>query len=399
VPVKWLQMQLRVTKVPPGTPGGDLPRMLSYCGVALYEAVVNGMPSYQTLSGQLSELPPMPKTLPGVAYHWAASANAALAYMSKNFLSKATDINKASLDSLENALNAAFATETDAAQLERSIDFGKEVARRVFEWSKTDGSLVVRPPYIPEAGPGLWAPTPPNFPAAANPYISLNRLMVAGSSDGADQPRPPAYSTDPSSDYYAMVREVYNISQTLTPEQTAVALWNRSSPGWPGAGQYVCIFYEVLSQARPTLDIAAEAYAKAGIGVNDVIITCFKAKYTYNVERPIKYIREVLGHATWSPLFNTPGHPEFPSAHATIGTTAMAMLTSVFGENFHFTDHTYEYLGMTARSYNSLNDLAVESGLSRIYAGIHYRWSVDKGRAWGQKIAENILAKVKFKKE
>lgn len=399
VPIKWLEMQLRVNKVPPGTPGGDLTRMLSYCGVALYEAVVNGMPSYQTLSGQLTALPAMPKTLPGVAYHWAASANTVLASLTKSYLPNATAQNVASMDSLESALNAAFATEVDASQLQRSIDLGKEVARRVFEWSKTDGSLIVHPPYVAPVGIGLWASTPPNFPAAANPYISLNRLMVAGSGDGADQPRPPAYSTDPSSDYYAMVKEVYDISQTLTPEQKAVALWNRSNPGWPGAGQYVSIFYEILKQAQPTLDVTAEAFAKAGIGLNDVVIATFKAKYTFNVERPIKYIREVLGHPDWLALFNTPGHPEFPSAHSMIGTATMTMLTSVFGDNFHFTDHTYEYLGMTPRSYSSLDELALESGISRIYAGIHYRWSVDKGRAWGMKIAENILAKVKFKKE
>ena len=401
VPVKWLQMLLRVNQVPPGTPGGDPARIMSYSGVALYEAVVNGMPSYQTLSGQLNELPAMPKTLPGVSYNWAASANAALAYITKALLPNATAPNKASMDSLENALNAGFANNpnADEAQLHRSIDFGKEVARRVFEWSKGDGSLIVRPPYVPPVGPGLWAPTAPNFPAATNPYAGQFRLMVIGSGDGADQPGPPAYSTDPSSAYYAMVKEVYDISQTLTAEQRAIALWNRSNPGWPGAGQFVAIYYEILSQAQPTLDIAAESFAKAGIGFNDVFIHTFKAKYTYNLERPIRYIREVLGHPNWLPLFNTPGHPEFPSAHSMIGTTISSVLTSVFGENFHFTDHTYEYLGMAPRSYTSLNDVSLESGISRIYAGIHYRASVDKGRAWGFKIADNILQKVKFKKE
>ena len=399
VPIKWLDMQLRVNRVPPGTPGGDLGRILSYAGVALYEAVVNGMPSYQTLSGQLNELPTMPKTLPGVSYHWAASANAALAYISKSLLPNATAVNKASMDSLENALNASFQTEADASELKRSIDLGKEVARLVFEWSKGDGSLVVYPVYVPPVGPGLWAPTPPNFPAAANPYASKNRLMVTGSDDGAAQPRPPAYSTDPTSAYYAMVKEVYDISQTLTPEQIAIALFYRDNPGYPGTGHYVATLYQVLSQVQPTLDIAALAYAKAGIGTNDALISCFTAKYIYNVERPIKYIREVLGHSTWSALFNTPGHPEFPSAHSVNGAAIMEMLTSVFGDNFHFTDHTYDYMGMAPRTFNSLHDVAVEAGISRVYGGIHYKGSVEKGTKWGEKVAQNILSKLKFKKE
>jgi len=398
VPIKWLQMLLRVNQVPPGTPAGDPARILSYGGVALYEAVVNGMPSYQTLSGQLNEFPVMPQTTPGLAYHWAASANAAFAYIAKSLLPNASALNKGSMDSLENALNTDFTNEVGTEEVQRSIDFGREVARRVFEWSKTDGSLTVRPIYVPPVGTGLWAPTPPNFPAAVNPYLGLNRLMVAGSNDGASQP-PPVYSTAPGSAYYAMVKEVYDISQNLTQAQRDVALWNRSNPGWPAAGQFVAIFYEVLKQANPTLDVAAEAIAKEGIGLNDMLITIFKEKYTYNVERPIKYIREVLGHSDWNALFPSPGHPEFPSAHASISTTAMEMLASVFGDNFSFTDHTYEYLGMPARSYNSFHELAIESGLSRIYAGIHYRYSVEKGWLIGKKVADNIFAKVKFKKE
>ena len=398
VPIKWLQMLLRVNQVPPGTPAGDPARILSYGGVALYEAVVNGMPSYQTLSGQLNEFPVMPQTTAGLAYHWAASANSAFAYIAKSLLPNATALNKGSMDSLENALNTAFANEVGTEEVQRSIDFGREVARRVFEWSKTDGSLTVRPTYVPPVGTGLWAPTPPNFPAAVNPYLGLNRLMVAGSNDGASQP-PPVYSTVPGSAYYAMVKEVYDISQNLTQAQRDVALWNRSNPGWPAAGQFVAIFYEVLKQANPTLDVAAEAIAKEGIGLNDMLITIFKEKYTYNVERPIKYIREVLGHSDWNALFPSPGHPEFPSAHASISTTAMEMLASVFGDNFSFTDHTYEYLGMPARSYNSFHELAIESGLSRIYAGIHYRYSVEKGWLIGKKVADNIFEKVKFKKE
>ncbi|HET9826052.1 MAG TPA: hypothetical protein VFP87_12010 [Chitinophagaceae bacterium] len=53
---------------------------------------------------------------------------------------------------------------------------------------------------------------------------------------------------------------------------------------------------------------------------------------------------------------------------------------------------------MKPRSFNSLYAFAVEAGISRIYAGIHYRWSVEKGRLMGEKIARNILDKVKFLK-
>src|SRR4051812_25496847 len=85
VVITWLNMQLQMFRVPlpAGTGSQATDRCQAYCGIAAYEAVVNGMPAYQSLSGQLNGFPAMPSTEPGKAYHWAASANAALAEMSR----------------------------------------------------------------------------------------------------------------------------------------------------------------------------------------------------------------------------------------------------------------------------------------------------------------------------
>jgi hypothetical protein len=76
-------------------------RLFAYSGVALYESVVPGMPAYQTLYGQLPICLQMPATENGKAYHWAASANAALAYISKQSFPTTSAANKSSMDSLE----------------------------------------------------------------------------------------------------------------------------------------------------------------------------------------------------------------------------------------------------------------------------------------------------------
>jgi hypothetical protein len=47
--------------------------------------------------------------------------------------------------------------------------------------------------------------------------------------------------------------------------------------------------------------------------------------------RPINYIRNVTGFASWNTQFNTPGHPEFPSANATNSAAIATMLTDVLG--------------------------------------------------------------------
>jgi hypothetical protein len=319
-----------------------------------------------------------------------------MAAMSRNFFPNTSVANKIAMDSLENALNATYQAElNDDDEFQRSIQFGKTVAQLVFDWSQTDGSSQANAAYSPPVGPGLWAPTPPAYAAAFGPYWGNNRLLVAGSLDGSAPAPPPAFSNDPSSEYYQMVREVYDVSQSLTPEQTAIALFFRDNPGY-GGGHYLSILRQIFGQEQRQLNFTAYAFAKSCIAIVDAGIGCWKTKYQYNQERPIRYIREVLGHPSWNPLFPTPNFPDFPSGHAAIAGALSEILTALFGTNYHFTDHTYDYLSMAPRSYNSFYEMVDEIGISRVYAGIHYRISCERGAWQGRKIGQNIDRKLHF---
>jgi hypothetical protein len=395
---KWIDMQLRLFRTN-ATPIGGLPptRYSTYSAIALYESVVPGMPAYQTLSGQLTDMPVMPQTLPGFAYHWPTCANAALAAISKNFFPNTSSANKNAMDSLENALNKIYQAEINNEEFQRSVQFGKAVAQLVFDWSKTDGASDANSSYTPPAGPGLWAPTPPAFAAAFGPYWGNIRLLVRGSLTGSEPSPPPAYSTDPSSQYYQMVKEVYDVSKILTPEQIAIGLFWRDNPGY-GDAHYLSILKQILEEKQPQLDLTAFAFAKTCIAMFDAGIGCWKTKYQYNLERPIKYIREVLGHHSWNPLFATPNFPEFPSGHSTIAGAFADVVTGLFGSNCRFTDYSYDYLGMAPHSYNSFSEMVDEVCMSRVYAGIHYRISCERGARQGKKIGQNIEHKLHFLK-
>lgn len=414
VVVKWLNMQLDMLRVPlaVGTGSQSAERAVAYCGIALYESVVRGMPGYKSMKDQLTSFPAMPATEHGKKYHWAATANAALADMNRKLFPTTSVPNKARIDSLEEALRNKFATEVNNTTLQRSINFGKEVAARVFAWAATDGSANVNPPYVPLSqfvGPGFWVQsinpgnvlvtTPPNFPGAVNPYASQRRLLVPGVSHNTTLQPPPAYSTNPASRFYKMVKDVYDKSQNLTPAQTASAFYTRDAPGYPGGGAFVAVLSQVFTKSECKLDVAAEAYVKTGIAQNDAAVILFTQKYSYNLVRPINYIRDVMGHSTWLGLFNTPGHPEFPSGHATIVAAVATMLTDVFGRHFQFTLHTYDYLGLPARSYNSFKEMAKEVSDARVFAGIHYQETCDKSLWLGEKVSRNILKNVEFSKD
>ena len=145
---KWQDLQLRFLRLPTTVNpyGRHGHRFFAYCGIALYESVVPGMPAYQSLDDQLIDMPDMPSTEPGEAYHWPTCANAALAYMNKHFFTTANTsaANIASMDSLENALDAEYQSALNSTEtFERSKNFGRTVAERIYAWSVTDGSLNV----------------------------------------------------------------------------------------------------------------------------------------------------------------------------------------------------------------------------------------------------------------
>jgi hypothetical protein len=401
VAFKWMDMQLHLILTNP-TPLGGTPaqRYFSYGSIALYESVVPGMPGYNSLSGQLTDLPGMPNTLPGKAYYWPASANAALAVMTRSFFSAATDANKAAIDSLENALNDAFKMKTDTGTFQRSVNFGKAVAEVVFNWAKTDGASNANAPYTLPAGPGLWVPTPPAFAKAAFPYWGNNRLMFPKSLDGLAPQAPPVYSTDPSSDYYKMMKEVYDASLTLTDDQKAVAIFYGGKAGTPGygGGGYLSALKQVLVQENRKLDFTAYAYAKACIAMNDAGIGCFKIKYQYNQQRPVTFIRDVLGDATWTSFIVTPPFPDFPSAHASHAGGFAGIMEGLLGTNYHFTDHSYDFQGQAPRSYTSFEAMVDDIDDARFYGGIHSRFSDAEGAKLGRKVAWNINNTLKFKK-
>src|SRR5260221_4417305 len=152
VVVRWLNMQLDMLRVPlaAGTGTQAANRAMAYCGIATYEAVVPGMPAYQTLAGQLNDFPAMPAVEPGKEYHWAASANAALAEMNRRLFPTTSLANQKNIIIIEDSLQAIYAGEVNDSTLHRSIEFGKEVARRVFAWANTDGSNNVNGPYVPK---------------------------------------------------------------------------------------------------------------------------------------------------------------------------------------------------------------------------------------------------------
>lgn len=388
VAIDWVNLQQNLSKTTPGFGPGVTGRAFSYSGLALYEAVLPGMPSYQSylskVSGQVYAIDKKKD------YYWPASANAAMAEIMRNLFAATSAQNKASIEALESSNYASYQGTAPLEQLERSATYGRLIARAVFEWSKTDGFLNPIPAINIAIGPGYWIPTPPAFgPPVATNWGGFRSFYP----DVADKTQPGApipYSEIPSSDFYKMASYVYEVSQNLNDDDILLAKTWADIPGnYNGQGHFTNVLTQILGENNANLELAAYAYAKHGMAIADAAISCFKTKYKFLLIRPISYIRIVLSKPTWNTIIPTPSHPEYSAAHATISGASQKILESLFGKKYSFIDHTHDAL-YGPRSYTSFEDYAIQSGWSRVVAGVHYKPSVDVGLSQGRKVGEYI---------
>jgi hypothetical protein len=381
-------------------------RSLGYLGLTMYECVVHGSDSHLSMSGQLNGLTDLPQPLPNTEYDWAMALNAGEAYMLDALYPHASEQMKLKMDSLETA-NLAYLSEgiSDANLISRSTSYGVAVAEAIYAWSLSDGG---HEGYLSNFDPTYQVPTGPSYwvaplvgqsasPYPLHPYWGNNRTFLTEDSQ-LPVPEILPYSTDPASDYFKQFSAVYNKRNSLTQEEMNIAAWwaddPTQTPSPPGHSYNLATL--AIRAANVGIYHAAEAYAKVGMAVADSFINCWKCKYTYHAERPFYYIRDYIdqGYAQFWP---EPPFPAFSSGHATQSAAAATALESVFGENFRFTDNTYEnrvsdFPGITykARTYESIWETAVECADSRFYGGIHTQQDNYAGQNQGRDIGENI---------
>ena len=100
-----------------------------------------------------------------------------------------------------------------------------------------------------------------------------------------------------------------------------------------------------------------------GATVMDAAISCWDAKYHYLLLRPNQADPALVT------LIPTPPFPSYTSGHATFSGAASEVLASFFPED-------------AAR----LHYLAEEAALSRLFAGIHYRFDSEAGLRSGRQL-------------
>jgi hypothetical protein len=378
-------------------------RNFAYVGVGLYEAVSPGNKGAVSLASKLYQMPAMPQADLSQKYLWSESANAALASMFKQFLVGLSDAEKASIDSMEDANYHRFAANTATDVLARSQAFGRSIAAAIYNWSTTDNFNLSNMGYVPPPmTPSSWVPTPPAF-ATVGPFLKDSRPFLESSLTAIAQPIPFPFSEDTSSRFYKEAKLVYDIGKNLTNEQKATANWwadaGGANVGVPSPYHALSIITWVQEDQHAMLWQAAEGYAKTGIAFKDGPIITFRSKFHYNLLRPLTYIQRHIDSA-WLPYLPNPPYPDYTSGLVGFYGPFIQVLIREYGD-IPVTDNAYDWRGLAAREYNSLSALLEEASFSRVYAGIHYKFtqdiSISTGKVLGNKIADLKLMSHHYK--
>ena len=272
--------------------------------------------------------------------------------------------------------------------------FGEAVADEIVALRSADGAAQAQYPYTPPnpGAPGVWMPTPPGFAAASAPgWVAVKPWVLE--SGGQFRPAEPPDLT--SHRYGRDLNEVKELgatnSATRTADQTNIArFWQAPS---------LVIWNDVLRHVALGLDLdeseAARAFALMSVAGADARIACWDAKYAFNFWRPVTAIQradEDGNPATeadpgWTPLIATPNHPEYVSAHSTLSTAMATVLRLLFDDDpgVAFTTTTPTNPGYE-RHWTTFSDAIREVIDARVYSGIHFRTSDERGARLGQQV-------------
>jgi hypothetical protein len=295
------------------------------------------------------------------------------------------------------------------------VAYADAVSAAIMAWSKGDNYAQTRSAarFTVIDTPGRWIPTPPMYASAMEPHRNEIRPMVMDSANQFPVPLPLEYNMkDSLSSYCKEVMAVKTAVENLTEEQKHIAdFWDDNpfkmnvsghvmfgTKKFSPPGHWQSIVGIAAKQANADFAKTVYAYAKTSIALFDAFIQCWNAKFKYNTVRPETVINKYVDPA-WQPYLQTPPFPEYTCGHSTCSSAAAEALTSVFGDNFAYTDTTELEFGIKSRSYKSFRHAAEENNWARFYGGIHFHQSCIVSTEMGKRVGNLVVQRLRMKKD
>lgn len=388
-------------------------RIYAYPNIAAYEIIASNSTQYNSLQGQITDLPKLPEAKNEAVNHHLA---ALIAYMD---VGKLLIFSEDKMISYRDSLYSVW-SEKNKPVFEASKAYALEVSEALKVWIDKDFYKETRtmPKFtVDSEDPARWQPTPPAYMDGIEPAWNKIRPLVLDSAAQFMPVKHPDFSLDEKSDFYKELKEVYDVSKEITSkgddsEEIAIAqFWDcnpyvsvtrghlmfatkKITPGahWIGITKIAC------NKSDLDLEDTVFAYTKTSIAIFDAFISCWDEKYRSNLIRPETLINNHIDDQ-WEPILQTPPFPEYPSGHSVVSGAAATVLTEIFGDDFAFADDTEMPYGLPIRTFPSFIDAAQEAAISRLYGGIHYMAAVENGVQQGFNVGELVVSSLDMKQE
>jgi hypothetical protein len=411
-------------------------RALAIVHIAMYDAWNGAQATGKNYLGGAG-LPSLPPALPPPATSpHAAVAGAATTVLKALFSNQADYIEERMLTFLATGLPSGSSAPT-VAQLNQGILYGRTVANVLLTFRDGDGANAPEV-YVGGASPGDHRPDPYNSQQGyLGPHWGNVTPFCVTFSMGINEylDPPPSFTSQKYRQHFIEVRE-HGARQrrSRTPKQEAIGLyWGYD--GAKGLGTpprlYNQIVRVIAEKQGNTVDKNARLFALVNAGMADAGIVAWRAKYIYNLWRPVIGVREddmgtgptglgtdstAKGDPFWEPYgapnSNRPGQknftppfPAYPSGHATFGTVVFDLVRRFYtvtnDETFTFDFVSDELNGKTVdidgsvrtfvKETYTLNRAIKDNLESRVWLGVHWRFDGDGGKQAGEKVAEKVI--------
>ena len=382
--VQWNRTLLVIVRTPGAQPATIHPtRSFAIMHAAIYDAV-------NTIDGTHR---PYLVQLTGVSRH--ASLDAAAAAAAHEVLVKLYPKFQATLDV---QFQQSLAQITDGGGKAEGINIGQTVADRILALRSNDGSNAQPIPFVFGTAPGDYRSTPPNFPP--QPQFTHWSHVTPFALERANQFRPgppPALNSDTYSDGFNEVKALGIVNSTASTADQALTgrFWNGAIQNYWNEITQTAALEHNLTTAQ-----SARVFALLNLAIADSVIAFYDAKYIYNFWRPVTAIRaadtdnnpETLVDPNWLPeVGNTTPDPSYPGAHAVISAAGATVLISFFEKDHFDFNVTSEVLPGVERSFERFSAAAKEATLSRIFAGVHFRFDLTTGQRLGREVAHLVV--------
>lgn len=377
--MEWNQEAARLTVLPTsGQSPVQQTRTMAIVQVSVHDAVNGITRRYRTYG--------TPGPAPAAASPEAAAIGSAHHALRNLFATQAASLDAMFLTSL-----AANGLSVD----DPGVEYGRAAAAAILALRANDGSTIAQFNYRARGAglPGVWMPLT-SAPALLPGWGKVTPWVMASGSQFRPE-GPPSLDSEQYARDYNEIKEIGSLnSATRTAEQTQIATFWLGSP--------VAIWNQPLRQlvANSGFDLSTKArtFALVHLAAADSSISCWEAKYVYNFWRPEPAIRRgdedgnplTEQDPTWTPLFPTPRHPEYTSAHTTNSTAMATIMQLIFGDSPGI-PLTATISGIT-RQWATFNEGLDEVIDARVYSGIHFRTADEIGSEHGGRIAQFVWA-------